>query len=133
MAAVLALTVGCARSPTSPTLPLRHVVLYQSGIGFFERSGPFSGDRLTLRLRVGEVDDVLKTLTVLDRRTGRAGQLASIPRIDETADEDSLVALEIVLPGGGAERDLYVAYAVPTPTWKAHSCPLAPGPRSSGS
>lgn len=48
-------------------MTLRRVVLNQSGSGYFERSGRVTGDRLALRLKTHEVDDVLATLTVLEQ------------------------------------------------------------------
>lgn len=66
-AITLALLSGCAHPGPSPLLTLRRVVLNQSGSGYFERSGTVTGDRLALRLRAHEVDDVLATLTVLEQ------------------------------------------------------------------
>jgi hypothetical protein len=42
-----ALAAGCAAT-RPPALRLDRVVLYQSGIGHFERSGKLEGDRLRL-------------------------------------------------------------------------------------
>lgn len=89
-------------------------MLYQNGIGHFERSGHLDGDRLRLRLRPGEVDDVIKTLTVVDA-SGEAQQVAAVlptPR----ATEGDVVEVEVVLSRPG--RDIQVSYAVPTPAWK---------------
>ena len=50
-----------------PDSPLRRVVLYKHGVGWFERESTVSGsESLVLRFRQSEVSDVMKSLTVLD-------------------------------------------------------------------
>ena len=52
-------------------LPVRQVVLYKHGIGYFERSGQLgSGESAQLEFRASEMNDVLKSLTVEDRGGG---------------------------------------------------------------
>ncbi len=53
-------------------LPITRVVLYQSGVGYFERSGRVKGNVLKLRIRPDQVTDVLKSLTVVDFKGGQA-------------------------------------------------------------
>src|SRR5262245_45853409 len=54
-----------------PTLPIRRVVLYKHGVGYFEREGAVDGDApLTFTFAQSEVSDVLKSLTVLDLHGG---------------------------------------------------------------
>lgn len=48
-------------------LPVREVVLYKSGVGYFERSGRLApGESAKLDFKAAEMDDVLKSLTVTD-------------------------------------------------------------------
>ena len=48
-------------------LPIRRVVLYKHGVGYFERGAAIDGDQaLALSFKQAEVSDVLKSLTVLD-------------------------------------------------------------------
>lgn len=119
------LVAGCAAT-RPPALRLDRVVLYQSGIGHFERSGQLAGDRLRLVLRPHEVDDVIKTLTVIDE-SGEAQQVAAVlPTPAES--EGGRVVVEVVLSKPG--RNLTVAYAVPTAAWKTTyrvSLPDEPG------
>jgi len=70
---------GCPRvtSPDdvrqiSEQLPIRRVILYQNGVGYFEREGKLDGNLLTLHCRPSQINDLLKSLTVIDRGTGRA-------------------------------------------------------------
>src|SRR5690606_16347926 len=57
---------------TTSALALERVVLYRNGIGYFERAGEIEGDVLTIKVRKDQVDDLLKSLTVVERRSGRA-------------------------------------------------------------
>lgn len=51
-------------------LPVRKVVLYKHGVGFFERSAEVSdGESIELQFKATEMDDVLKSLTI-DLRAG---------------------------------------------------------------
>ncbi len=110
---VAAAVVGCATT-RPPALRLDRVVLYQNGIGHFERSGTLAGDRLRLVLRPHEVDDVIKTLTVIDHE-GQAQQVAAVLPTPVEAEGDRVV-VEVVLSRPG--RHLTVSYAVPTAAWK---------------
>jgi hypothetical protein len=60
-----------ARGPDAQ-LPVTRVVLYQNGIGYFERQGRLEGNMLTLQIRPSQINDLLKSLTVIDRSEGRA-------------------------------------------------------------
>ncbi len=106
---------ACATTAAAPqALRLDRVVLYQNGIGHFERTGSLPDRHLRLVLRPHEVDDVIKTLTVIDR-AGHAQQVAAVlPTPDQT--EQDRVVVDIVL--SRPVRDLIVSYAVPTATWK---------------
>ena len=64
-------------------LPMKRVVLYQNGIGYFERGGPLVGDTLRLSVRPEQINDLLTSLTVIDRAGGRS-QSISLP-IDKSA------------------------------------------------
>ena len=48
-------------------LPITRVTLYTSGVGYFERGGAVEGDaQITLYFPLGAVNDVLKSLVLLD-------------------------------------------------------------------
>jgi hypothetical protein len=73
----LALSAGlgallCACSPKTasspvPILPLRTLRLYETGVGYFERSGDLRAAATSLPVPAGHLDDALKTLVVLNR------------------------------------------------------------------
>src|SRR5579862_7027831 len=53
-------------------LPLRRVVLYKSGVGYFEHDGQVRGNEdVEIDLTSSQLDDVLKSLTALDLSGGR--------------------------------------------------------------
>ena len=52
-------------------LPIRKITLYRSGVASFERSGSVTGDGIaSLRFRTEQVNDILKSLVVLDLSGG---------------------------------------------------------------
>src|SRR5262245_37655844 len=60
------------RAPTTAatpqaTLPLTKIVLYASGVGYFQRDGQINGHgQVALRFKVDTVNDLLKSMTVQD-------------------------------------------------------------------
>jgi len=57
-------------------LPVRKVVMFQNGVAYIERRGEFKGDELTLRVRPTQIQDILKSITIVDFAGGRANSLA---------------------------------------------------------
>jgi hypothetical protein len=56
---------------TGTRLPITRVTLYTSGVGYFERTGEVEGTAsLTLSFPLGQVNDVLKSLVLLDGGDG---------------------------------------------------------------
>ncbi len=74
--ALCAAQVGCGHARPRDPLRVTRVVLYQNGIGYFERRGKVKGDRVTLRIRRQQITDILKSLTVVDLSNGRAVNIA---------------------------------------------------------
>src|ERR1700689_4987058 len=59
---ILASTMAVAMAAD---LPVREVVLYKSGVGYFERAGRLGpGESAKLDFKAAEMNDVLKSLTV---------------------------------------------------------------------
>ena len=55
-------------------LPVRKVVLYKNGIGYFEHAGTVNGNqRVSIDFTSPQLNDVLQSLTVLDEGGGRIG------------------------------------------------------------
>lgn len=100
-------SAGCghtqgAYATTQSPLALSRVVLYRNGVGYFERHGVIDGDKLTLKVRKDQVNDLLKSLTVIDRSSGKALSV-SIP-LDPQAWQDA--ALSLLMPGRGRLADV---------------------------
>jgi hypothetical protein len=57
-------------------LPIRQVVLFNSGVGYFQREGDVAGNaRVELTFPIGEVNDLLKSLVLQDAQ-GRVGTVS---------------------------------------------------------
>jgi hypothetical protein len=55
-------------------LPIREVILYKHGVGYFERSGELrAGETARLDFKASDMNDVLKSLTIVDRNGGVIG------------------------------------------------------------
>jgi outer membrane protein OmpA-like peptidoglycan-associated protein len=104
---------GCGGGVPASTLTLDRVVLFQNGIGYFERHGQVDGTSARMVFSPYELDDVLKTVTVLD---SDAASVAGV-EVGEPAKGAKQVPVTVRLSAPGRHR-LNVSYAVPTPTWK---------------
>ena len=75
----IALPVVRAQTPAIPSrpiqpanIPVRRVILYKNGIGYFEHVGRVSGNQtVTVTFNSTQLNDVLKTLTTIDLGNGR--------------------------------------------------------------
>ena len=62
---------------TSQTLPIRRVILYSNGVAYIERRGTVTGHaEIDLSFKQSQVDDVLKSMVVLDLGQGRIGAVS---------------------------------------------------------
>ena len=67
-------------------LPVRRVVLYKNGIGYFEHTARVRGTQdLRIDFTTGQLNDVLKSLTVVDLGEGRISGVRynSVAPLDE--------------------------------------------------
>jgi hypothetical protein len=82
----IAQTRRIARAQTAPTgtigsntqtLPIRRVILYSNGVAYIERRGTVTGHaEVSLSFKQSQVDDVLKSMVVLDLGQGRIGAVS---------------------------------------------------------
>lgn len=119
------LLVGCAgplADGPSKQLRLQNVVLYQNGLGYFERTGEMTTERLALKLREREVDDVLKSVVVVEQGLGAnetpATVSALLPRSGRGEGPEEPTEIELVF-SPRPRHPVSIAYAVPTAAWKA--------------
>ncbi|MET0790238.1 MAG: hypothetical protein ABW061_01840, partial [Polyangiaceae bacterium] len=142
---LLALTTGCAHGPDLRVdgLPLRKVVVYRNGVGYFERSGEVEGESVQFRMRQRMVGDFLATLAIVERG-GSSVHAASFPldvsADDPTAPDPQFMRMleawdhpevpqdsrnngrnklrDVTLRLDGKQHDLAVGYVAATPVWR---------------
>lgn len=85
-------------------LPIKQVLLYKHGVGFFEREGSVENDAsIELHFKTSEMNDVLKSLTVLDLS---GGLISSISYESTKPVEKQLEDISIRLSDENALTDL---------------------------
>ena len=73
---VLLSSLLCAAVAQAADLPVKQVVLYKHGVGFFERSGTLGpGESARLDFNASDMNDVLKSLTLTDSGGGKIAGL----------------------------------------------------------
>ncbi|HEX9927668.1 MAG TPA: hypothetical protein VGB02_03885 [Pyrinomonadaceae bacterium] len=66
-----------AQTTNEQVLPIRRVILYSNGIAYIERRGTISGRaEINLSFTQSQIDDVLKSMVVLDLGQGRIGAVS---------------------------------------------------------
>ncbi len=72
MKSAVAVLTACLSSAVAADLPVRQVILYKHGVGYFERSGELKpGETARLDFRPTEMDDVLKSLAIQESGGGK--------------------------------------------------------------
>jgi hypothetical protein len=108
----LALPVGLpGPSQVVPTtikdLPVRKVVLYKNGVGYFEYAGMVSGNqRVAIDFTSPQLNDVLQSLTVLDEGGGR---IAGVNYNSTTPLAEQLKSLSLGMSDDPTSTDLFQA------------------------
>jgi flagellar biosynthesis chaperone FliJ len=113
----LAALTGCgsATSYVRSDTTLGRVVVYRNGVAYFERTAVVDRKSLELKVPADKVDDFLKSLTVVDARTGDPAPIAyptSAP-----SSESGLIDMKITL-SGASPHELRVSYVTEAPSWK---------------
>jgi hypothetical protein len=92
---------------TSASLPVRRVVLYKTGVGYFEHLGSVRDrQEVSIRFTSAQLNDVLKSLTTIDMGKG---QVTGISYNSIAPIEQRLGALRIPLGPGATTIDLLAA------------------------
>ena len=99
--------------PSSPSesstreLPVRQVVLYKNGVGYFEHTGSVSGNqRVTIDFTSSQLNDVLQSLTVLDEGGGR---IAGVNYNSTTPLAEQLKSLSLGMGDDPSSTELFQA------------------------
>jgi hypothetical protein len=88
-------------------LPVRRVVLYKSGVGYFEHQGRVEGNQTVhIDFTSGQLNDVLQSLTVLDLNGGR---IAGVNYNSEAPLSERLGTLRLPLDGNTNISQFYGA------------------------
>jgi len=85
------------------TLPVREMVLYKHGVGFFVREGTTADSEVVLTFKGDEINDVLKSLAVFDQNGGQVLGIHYQTPMDKAA---RLADSSIRLSEKGSLRDL---------------------------
>ncbi|MCA1628057.1 MAG: carboxypeptidase regulatory-like domain-containing protein [Acidobacteria bacterium] len=96
---------AAAETPNGQTLPIRRVILYSNGVAYIERRGTVTGHaEINLSFKQSQVDDVLKSMVVLDLGQGQIGAVSynsSAPPAARMADIPFSVQAETGETHGG--------------------------------
>jgi hypothetical protein len=88
-------------------LPVRKVVLYKNGVGYFEHAGTVSGNqRVTIDFTSPQLNDVLQSLTVLDEGGGR---IAGVNYNSTTPLAEQLKTLSLGMTDDPTSTELFQA------------------------
>lgn len=81
MAAALALAAAGRLVAAEATLPLNRITAFSSGVAYYERGGKVTGDaEVLLSFKGDQINDVLKSLTMLDLGGGEIGGMSYASR-----------------------------------------------------
>lgn len=114
---LLAALTGCAATTSyvHSDAALGRVVVYRNGVAYFERTARIDGNTLSLAVPADKVDDFLKSLTVVDARTGKPAPIAYPTQAPSS--ETGLINMKIQLQGD-SPHELRVSYVTEAPSWK---------------
>jgi hypothetical protein len=104
---------GLSQRPVESDAALGRVILYRSGVAYFERHAHVKNGKLVLYVPAERVDDFLKSLTIRDRKTGRSVPVSFPTQVNQ----GDVVQLTIELPEDGP-KDLAISYVTESPAWK---------------
>ncbi|CAN5914609.1 hypothetical protein BH11MYX2_BH11MYX2_14910 [soil metagenome] len=93
---------------------LGRVVIYRNGVAFYERTARVIDGKVTVHVARERVDDFLKSLTVVDRRTNKP-LMVTIPRQQST--EGSYLEMTLETPEVAA-AEVVLTYVTESPAWK---------------
>jgi len=92
-------------SAMAADIPIREVILYKSGVGYFERAGTLRpGESAHLDFKASDMNDVLKSLTLEDRNGGKVTGL----RYDSSEPLDQKLAAFPFKIGGQTPLSLFL-------------------------
>jgi len=107
VASTAAASTATAISAAIKDLPVRKVVLYKNGVGYFEHAGSVSGNqRVSIDFTSPQLNDVLQSLTVLDEGGGR---IAGVNYNSTTPLAEQLKTLSLGMSDDPTSTELFQA------------------------
>ena len=101
----LSLMIACVATALAADIPVREVILYKSGVGYFERGGLLgAGESVRLDFKASDMNDVLKSLTISEQNGGKVTGL----RYDSSEPLDKKLADFPFKIGGQASLALFL-------------------------
>ena len=98
------------KSPTAALLPVAQVVLFSSGVGYFQREGTVEGNtRVDLSFPVQDINDLLKSMVVRDID---GGVISTVSYDSNAPVEKTLRSFAINLNGNQMTVDASLAAVV---------------------
>ncbi len=92
------------RAGSNADVPVSKVVLFSSGVGYFEHAGTVQGNGSTmLRFRTSQINDILKSLVLQDQDGGRVG---SITYASQDPLAKTLRSFQIDITGNPSQAEL---------------------------
>lgn len=131
--------VGCGRNPavSADGLPLRRVVIYRNGVGYFERVGRVEESEVRFKVKESEVGDFLATLAVSetggssvrsvafplkveddDDASDKSSDWDKAPKPKPRTEDDKRGLKQVVMSLDGKAHDLEVGYVAESPVWR---------------
>lgn len=111
------LSSGCSASlsqrPVKTDAELGRVIVYRSGVAYFERHARVVDGKLVMNVPAERVDDFLKSLRIRDIKSGKSLPV-SFPTLVRHGD---VVELGLELPKD-ASREIAITYVTESPAWK---------------
>ena len=116
---VAAAVIGCGHGHASfvrvDDVALGRVVIYRSGVAFYERRASVSEGVLTISVPRERVDDFLKSLTVVDA-VSRQPLPVSIPRREYGEGTNLVMQLQL---SSENTADVVLTYVIESSAWKS--------------
>lgn len=93
-----------ADKPAEQALPVKNVVLFSSGVGYFEHFGPVQGDGTTeLRFKTAQINDILKSLVLQDLD---GGKVSTVQYPSQDPVEKTLASFQVDISENPSLADL---------------------------
>src|SRR5262245_48340322 len=90
-------TKEASKSSTAAQLPIAQVVLFSSGVGYFQREGQVEGtQRIDLTFPIQDINDLIKSMTLRD---ADGGQITAVSYDSNVPVERTLQSFSINLTG----------------------------------